>query len=200
MNNRTKIMGSRSWLAVSAVLLWVTLSAGTMAGSAVARGWERDFLEDSDFKNPRFLLANLACIDDRLKGSFIFYNESIGPVTLQGTKTDDGRFWPVVRLQVADAENGQWTTLGPEVKGSSITLVVAPKSRVKLLVMMDRFRPYIGSLKLGKVILDNGEATCFELSNLLPPPKLGVIGVSQQMLTAAGDSDRERIARGGPLR
>lgn len=116
------------------------------------------------------MLAILSSIEGRLSGYFAFHNESLNQVILEGARTEDGQFWPVVKMQVANDRDGEWKTIGQWVNpGKLAPLVVEGTSTCKLMIDMSAFSPLVGKFKYGGVILSNGEAAWFELTDLLPP-------------------------------
>ena len=151
------------------VLLIASESLG-QENTVVARGWTHDFLEDNpDLKDRQFFLAILSFTNDRLVGCFAFRNPSVGPILLHGTRTSQGDFWPIVRLQIGNVENGDWTSFTPDKEvRSTAELQIEPRDTVRLMVAMDTFRPFAEKYRFGRVVLENGEAAWFELKDLHP--------------------------------
>jgi len=140
---------------------------------AIAKGWDRDFLEDDpDLKRQSFFLAILSSIDDGLTGYFAFRNTSAGPILLHGTRTPDNEFWPLVQSQVGNAENGEWTTITSADNHQSVaTLQIESNQTVRLMVAMNSVAPFVDKFRFGRILLENGEAALFELKDLLPPKR-----------------------------
>jgi len=113
---------------------------------------------------------------DHLVGEFWFFNYIEGnhappDVTIKGTRKHDGTFWPEALAQVSSERNGPWTTLGsPLTPGEIASLTVAGKAeQERFYVNLDIFRPMIGKMTYGRVILKTGDSALFGLEDLLPP-------------------------------
>jgi hypothetical protein len=91
------------------------------------------------------------------------------PAVIPGTDGRDAGFWPDVVAQVKDPESGKWRTIADAFnKGHRTSVEVkAGENRLELFVGLDVFFPLIGKNKVGRLVLPNGEATVFDLSELL---------------------------------
>ena len=92
-------------------------------------------------------------------------------VKIDGVQTLDGRFWPGVTLETADTTDGEWHRLEQStVSGRAASPIFkSEKGNPALYFIFDGFRPLIGKVKYGRIVLPgNGFNTFFELSELLP--------------------------------
>jgi hypothetical protein len=92
-------------------------------------------------------------------------------VKIDGIQTLDGRFWPRVRLETANAIDGEWHALEQSTVSGRATSPVfkSDEANPALYFNFDGFRSFIGKIKYGRVTLPgNGFNTFFELSELLP--------------------------------
>lgn len=103
--------------------------------------------------------------------AFASQTANASPVTIEGTKTAQGIFWPDVISQVKNDRTGKWETVSePLNRGHRSTITVKPSEfAMELKVSLDVFQPLIGKYKLGRLVLRTGEAAVFELQDLLPP-------------------------------
>jgi hypothetical protein len=170
------MLRTRLWLAsrVSVVIMALVVTRPLSLADetrAIAKGWDRDFLEDDpDLKSHPFFLAILSSANDRLTGYFAFRNTLVGPILLHGIRTPGDEFWPIVQLQITNDKNGEWTTIASSVDDRSLTtLRVGSQETVRMMVAMDPISRFVGKFRFGRVLLENGEAALFELNNLLPP-------------------------------
>jgi hypothetical protein len=159
---------------LSIVLATVCLSLSV--DTSWADYWSRDIDDGSELYNrpfQPFLLLVVSSIDDHLRGNAVFMNSHDSPVVLEGTELADGEFWLNATAQVADDVHSEWKTIGQSsYPGKLVSLAIAPKTVNKsILVDLDLFRPMIGKIKHGRVLLKTGEAAQFELEDLLPPNK-----------------------------
>jgi hypothetical protein len=120
--------------------------------------------------NP-FKIKAVGAEDDHLIGSAI-YREKMeqAPLKVDGTETTDGRFWPRVVAEVSNDINGEWKKLDQPAnseKPAAFSLK-SYQANVMLYVHLDVFRPLIGKMRYGRVLLENGEAAVFELKDLPP--------------------------------
>jgi len=111
-----------------------------------------------------------------LVGQFLFFNYKEGekfpaPITLKGSKKADGTFWPRVIAQVTNDLQSQWTTIqSPSIPGEAISLVVTSKQeKQRFYVDLDVFRPVIGKMKYGRIVLETGDSANLFIDDLLPP-------------------------------
>lgn len=116
-----------------------------------------------------------------LIGTWMYVNYDVGdrtatPVTIEGAQTSDGAFWPDLKLQVKKEASGNWDTIAKcsnhwwefSKKRTSVT-VGRNSENLRLMVNLDKFQPLIGKYNVGRIVLKSGEASEFELKNLLPP-------------------------------
>lgn len=108
------------------------------------------------------------------QGAYGYYapQKKEGPVTIEGTKTAGGVFWPDVSAEVKNRQTGQWETISKSmnVPGYRASITVKPgEYNPDLFVSLDVFQPLIGKYDLGRVALSTGDAAVFELKDLLPP-------------------------------
>jgi hypothetical protein len=135
-----------------------------------------------------FKIKAAAAEGEHLVGSAI-YREKLGrpPLKIDGTQTADGRFWPRVIAEVANDVHGPWKTLeqpSSQGKPAEVTLRFY-EANVMLYVNLDVFRPLIGKMRYGRLVLANGEAALFELKDLLPSAN------DAARAEGTGDWDRE---------
>lgn len=131
--------------------------------------------------NPRFEAFEIVGVGsepgNHIFGRFFYFNykpeeKSPPPVTISGSrKKTDGTFWPRVTAQVAKDAKGPWTTIRvPPAPGEATSLsVVSKPDEERFYVNLDIFRPMIGKMDYGRVVLETGEVAAFGLDNLLPP-------------------------------
>jgi hypothetical protein len=80
----------------------------------------------------------------------------------------DGNFWPAVKAQVSDLDEGPWYSIPVEAKNNKHSKIeilpgqVMPDWQVKL----NDFLPYVGNYAVGRVIFSRGDYADFELINL----------------------------------
>jgi hypothetical protein len=113
---------------------------------------------------------------NHLVAKFWYFNYKEGDksppaVIIGGSRKSDGTFWPHVTAQVGSDPKGPWTTIGkPTTPGEAASLsIVSKPGEERFYVDMDIFRPLIGNVKYGRVVLESGEAAFFGLEILLPP-------------------------------
>jgi len=146
-------------------------------GTVVSTGnWTRVF--DAGMKagtvesksSATFTLVTVSSIDNHLLGNFVFLFQSPPAILFEGTETKDHEFWPFATAQVTN-EPGRWKSIGrPLTQGNFATVTIQPQdTKTSLHINLDIFRPMIGRVKYGRVVLDNGAAVDFELKDLLPP-------------------------------
>ncbi|HYJ05474.1 MAG TPA: hypothetical protein VEX43_10090 [Chthoniobacterales bacterium] len=166
-------------MAISLISAGVSLSRGGPAEPEVDASWYR-VLNLSAPVNPRFEPFEITGIGsaegNHLVGEFRFFNYKEGDkspptVTIKGSRKSDGTFWPQVEAQVANEIDSQWRTIGnPPTPGEITSLIIASKpAKEEFYVDLDIFRPMIGKVKYGKVILETGDSAIFEINDLLPP-------------------------------
>jgi hypothetical protein len=174
-----------NFLALRAFLAAFLIGSSMLSGVAetpsrkIPPAWYRG-LNLSAPVNPRFeplQIVGIECEDGtHVVGEFVYIYRKEGdantpPLTINGSRKPDGTFWPKVAAYTSNEINSQWTTIGePLTPGESISLVVTSKEeKQQFYVDLDVFRPMIGKMKYGKVILETGDSTIFEIEDLSPP-------------------------------
>lgn len=107
-------------------------------------------------------------------GLCTFYNTKLALTAIDGVETSNGDFYPNVIAQVSNDKRGTWETLktSPTILGKDVTITVEAKGASRtLMVDLDVFRPFIGKLRYGRLLLKTGERATFELADLRPPKK-----------------------------
>lgn len=147
-----------------------------------ARGDTNDFKEivfqsDEEKKKQGFTddwivapaeLLSVISFGDRLFGEFVFEAPSAKAVTLAGTRTPDGDFWPKATLQAADSDHA-WKAIGESQNSGSPTTLQIPRGKSeRVRVVLTDYRPLIGKIKYGRIVFANGQSAIF-LINLLNP-------------------------------
>lgn len=103
----------------------------------------------------------------RIVGEFGVTAES-ARVTLKGSRTSDGDFWPEVTLQVANQQR-VWTAVDrPRHGGVAEVLRVAGGHSENVRILLSNFRPFIGKFKYGKISFSDGSFTVIWLDLLKP--------------------------------
>lgn len=158
-----------SKLLLSAVigLAWVSASAAPLWSGGVFVIQSRD-----DNANNAFALYFVKQEGLHVTGKCLFIQASgKTPATavIPATDTRDGGLWPDVTAQVSNERNGEWKTIAkPFNYGHRATIEVGPgEENRELLVTLDIFIPLIGQYKLGRLVLTNGDATVFDLKELV---------------------------------
>jgi hypothetical protein len=121
-----------------------------------------------------FELKVVRCDNDHVTGLAVLTRHSPRPgykgvsVTVGGVETDEHRFWPSVTLQYSDDLNRNWQTLEQnETAGTAAARRVDPQTPGEtFFVNLDPFRPFVGRVHYGRILLGNGEDVVFELIRL----------------------------------
>jgi len=121
----------------------------------------------------RFSLRGITQTGLHLTGECAYYqleNQVPRIISIEGTRTADGQFWPDVTAQVKNERTGRWETISKPVSGGRrATITVKPgEFDPELFVTLDAFRPLIGKYRVGRLLLKTGDAAEFELKELLP--------------------------------
>lgn len=163
--------------------------------------WSRGFL-GTPSSGP-FRPFNVVLIEsvsgNHLVATCIYANYSNGKdspplVTIQGVKTEDGKFQPHVFAKVTNDVNGEWTTIEElGVLGQPTTRSVAGNTvDDSLTISLEVFRPLIEKFVYGSLVLPSGEAAVFELKDLLPPKGEGQdVGLSTKTVEAQPEHIQE---------
>ena len=99
------------------------------------------------------------------------------PVTVGGTRTADGRFWPDAMLEFSNDTETDWRPAGPAPhRGNRDSFTVKPEEEIRspfqnlLYVNAGPLRAYVGKFRYGRITLGNGNTAVFLLKDLLAPP------------------------------
>jgi hypothetical protein len=104
-------------------------------------------------------------------------------VEIQNKNTESWDFHPYATLEVSDDKNGGWKAVGssPSREGRTLSVSMAPNSiwqqspgseNRACYVELDAWKPLIGKIRYGRVVLQNGETSqSIVLTDLLPPEK-----------------------------
>lgn len=160
-------------------LAWTCVASGGDDPTDRGLSWYR-VLNLSAPVNPRvepFEIIGVGSEDGKhLVGEFFFVNYKEGqqsppPVTINGSRKADGTFWPRIVAQVANEIDSEWTTIqsSPTPGNTVATVVTTQQEKQRFYVNLDIFRPMIGKMKYGKVVLETGDAANFFIKDLLPP-------------------------------
>ena len=170
----------RHSLAFYLYLLGTLISLPVSAGETRLPLWSRDISFhplDGYTSAHRFSLRSITQEGLHLTGECAFYqtkDKEATTVSIAGTKTADGEFWPDIFCEVKDSENGTWTRISmPFDHGHRGEVLIKPgEQNTKLFVSLDVFFPLVETHKLGRIVLATGDVAEFELSSLLEyPPK-----------------------------
>jgi hypothetical protein len=141
----------------------------------------------------RFSLRGITQTGLHLTGECAYYqleNQIPRIISIEGTKTADGQFWPDVTSQVKNERTGKWETIAKPIRsGPRATITVKPgEFNPELLVTLDVFYARIGKYKLGRLLLKTGDSAEFELKDLLPS--------EEEREAGSGSANRARISTG----
>jgi hypothetical protein len=125
------------------------------------------------FKLPRAndpaVLSNVISLGGQLVGEFIF---DAGPetVSLEGTRTLDGDFWPSVRLEAGDSDK-DWKQIGKSpANGTSATLRMSGGQAEIMRVLLNDYKSMLKENKLARIVFSDGRSCVFYLDLLDPTP------------------------------
>jgi hypothetical protein len=176
MKNRRgdKLFGTRFTSSVFVVVFGFL--AMTLTHAVCAGGWTRGIADIGTRPADQYVFESLELVlitgqDDHVSGLLLYHNAKPALITIDGAETPDGEFHPDVVLEVGQSKNGKWQiveSLSKQGKKSTIT-VQGQQASKSLIVKLDAFRPMIGKLKYGRIVLKTGEAVIFELGKLSPP-------------------------------
>jgi hypothetical protein len=119
-----------------------------------------------------FRLETIASDKGRLIGTVGFGERlETRPAAVEGELTPDDLFWLNVTAQVANDTEAEWKTIGEAENRKEGTAISVPTDNPKrlLYVDLDEFRPYLGKLSFGRIVLKNGQAAVFRMADLLTP-------------------------------
>jgi hypothetical protein len=167
---------TRIWRAFACVLCLAHFALSSLAEDVPL--WTRGFTwhRAGGFEaGDRFSLRTVTQEGLHLTGqcAYAYYapTKQDGPVTIEGTKTAGGVFWPDVTAQVKNKGGAEWETVSKPINvGHRSAVIIKPgEHNLDLFVALDVFRPLIEKYEVGRLVLNNGEAAVFELKDLLPP-------------------------------
>ncbi len=143
-----------------------------------------------------FVLFSVDQGELNLVGTWSYTNGAIGnepppPIVIEGTKTPDGSFWPDVRLEVRKARKGNWKKIATSPShGERATVTIGPNAtNFDLTVNLDAFKPLLHNYKSGRIVLNTGRTSEFELEDLLPAreEKSGDESSERRQIRSTGD-------------
>jgi hypothetical protein len=166
-------------------LLYVAAStASTASGSKAAptdnkyTDWEHDLAETTPGKHHFFdnrFYAGLTGSLGELLHILCQYRlaSSSRAVSLRGSRDGNGDFWPAVSLAVSNDREANWAPIGvfnPTVDPDFL-IVDRQNPKGTLWVAAERFRPFVGTQRWGRVnlISDKQATAVLALEDLLPP-------------------------------
>jgi hypothetical protein len=177
------------------VARWVSITEGSEADI-----WREGFVKRldsgplaSDLPDPRrppqLQLWLLSWNHNRLRVSADYHNLGAHPIDVPGLEIENKPmecwdFYPYATLEVSDEKDGGWRTLGssPSKEGRTLSVSMVPNSLWQhprgpenrtCYVELDAWRPLIGKVRYGRVVLRNGETSqTIVLTDLLPPKKV----------------------------
>lgn len=168
----------RALVAIIAVVLAFALSIGVRADSP--KVWARGFTwaESKGTATASLSLYYLDQNESHLVGVLSYENrgsvEKVArPTVIAGVVAPDGLFYPNISLAVRREMDSEWENVeSAPIKGRHTKVKVdAGKTNWKLSVILDPFKSLIGKYKFGKLVLNTGETSEFQLKYLLPPEK-----------------------------
>jgi hypothetical protein len=120
---------------------------------------------ESWLEEPGTLLTTVS-LGDRLTGEFLFEAPPTKSVSLEGTRTLDGDFWPQVGFQVTNSGE-EWKTIGKSRPNGVATVLQIPMGNAeRMRVLLTDFKPVIGKYKFGRIVFSNGQAGVFSINHL----------------------------------
>lgn len=112
-------------------------------------------------------LFSIISFGNRVIGDFIFEAQPKA-VSLEGTRTLDGDFWPRATLQVANSD-GHWKTIGKSPNSGTPTVLEIPGGKAeRIRILVTDFKPLIGKFKYGRIVFSNGQSGVFSIDLLNP--------------------------------
>jgi hypothetical protein len=145
--------------------------------------------EPIDFTRPPPLaISHLTSDSAHLDAHADYFKLTPGKVTLHGRRIKDPvgdalRFYPYARLEVSDEPDRGWRVIGCSPmagQGVETSAVMVPvkigvanpqaKRNATCVIDMNPFRPFVGKVRYGRVVLkDGGASQTLGLIDLLPP-------------------------------
>ncbi|HEV2841928.1 MAG TPA: hypothetical protein VGW39_11425 [Chthoniobacterales bacterium] len=125
-----------------------------------------------------FILYSVDQGELNLVGTWSYTNGAVGNeppprVVIEGIKTADGSFWPDVSLGVRKGRTGKWKRIAASPHlGERATVTIEPNAiGFDLMVTLDPFKPLLDKYKFGRILLNTGRTSEFELKDLSPPER-----------------------------
>jgi hypothetical protein len=155
--------------------LGILVLAGFLVGfvmsaePSVAASWVHE-ISGAINSSPDFSIETVAEENGHLmvRGNFRPTGENY-TAHIDGVKTKDGRFWPTCIAEVSDYSDKEWQRVECSISGQAAsTPVSSTRANAMLHFNVDEFRPFIGKLRFGKLVLPNGREAVFLLTELLP--------------------------------
>lgn len=132
--------------------------------------WSRQVVEALDPSDP-FELTSTSSIDGQLSAICVYHYVPTRRVTvLHGVKSAQTDLSPFVTYELAGEDKTNWRAIGKfftSANSASVEVSAANPSAL-LTVDMEPFRPSIGRVRWGRIVLETGEAAIFAIDNLLP--------------------------------
>jgi hypothetical protein len=111
-------------------------------------------------------LFSIISLGNRLIGDFLFETRPTKAVSLEGTRTVDGDFWPQVDFQVANSGE-QWKTIGKSRNGGTSAVLQIPSGKAeRMRVLLTDYKSMIGKYTYGKIVFSNGQSAIFSIDLL----------------------------------
>jgi hypothetical protein len=194
---------------------WPILTAKAESQRLWSRGFSSEPANSID-RAREFVLFSLDQDELHLIGTWSYTNGTFGNktpprVVIEGTKTADGIFWPEVRFEVRKTRKTKWRRIATSPnEGQRASVTIEPNAiNFDLTVNLDAFKVFLGKYESGRIILNSGRTSEFELKDLLPseqgaqPPKNDSVDRTQPKATApttglgsinaADDTDYRRV-------
>jgi hypothetical protein len=177
MKNFGQSFSVSSFSAISAISVALAIvctlhvnAEGESGSSPRDTGWSREVVSRMEPGVP-FMVVGTSSIDGHLSASCGYqYLANRGAVLLHGAEAPRADLSPFVTYEVATEDKTKWKTIRTfnDSINSKKTEVNPTNSRVLLQVNMDPFRSEIGTARWGRLVLENGDAAIFAISDLLP--------------------------------
>jgi hypothetical protein len=148
-----------------------------------------------DYPRGPFTLQTVGVERGRLIGTGAYYNHHSKDISIriEGTITEDNRFWPKVKAEVTmDPKEEDWKAIpASHHRGDPGVFTVSFEGpNVMLYFDLQAFRPFVGRERFGRVTLGSGEWAVFRLMDLL------LSGQERNASIASKKSDCESIYGG----
>jgi hypothetical protein len=140
------------------------------------RIWSRGFNWTAAHDRPGIGLYYLNQDDSDFYGAFSCENtsgkrETAQKIVIEGVESEHGLFWPSVRYEARKDVTAPWESLGKSsAPGRPKKLTIeAEATDVDLWVSLQIFKPLIGKYESGRIVLNDGHTSEFQLKHLAPP-------------------------------